>query len=104
VVVGVRCTLLCRVGRRPAHMGRVGEGGRTRIKESRTDLPVRCSSSFLFIHVTLRELRGGGTARCCAAAMSSKRGVAGADAGVARRWLLLLCVGSFCLGLLFTGR
>jgi beta-1,3-galactosyltransferase 1/2/3/4/5/7/8 len=36
--------------------------------------------------------------------MGSKRGVAGADAGVARRWVLLLCAGSFCLGVLFTGR
>ncbi|KAK3131088.1 hypothetical protein QOZ80_6BG0501920 [Eleusine coracana subsp. coracana] len=36
--------------------------------------------------------------------MSWKRAGGGADAGVARRWVLLLCVGSFCLGLLFTGR
>ncbi|KAG2607962.1 probable beta-1,3-galactosyltransferase 2 [Panicum virgatum] len=36
--------------------------------------------------------------------MSWRRGGgAGAD-GVARRWVLLLCVGSFCLGLLFTNR
>ncbi|CAD6335814.1 unnamed protein product [Miscanthus lutarioriparius] len=34
--------------------------------------------------------------------MSWSRG-GGAD-GVARRWVLLLCVGSFCLGLLFTDR
>ncbi|PUZ59481.1 hypothetical protein GQ55_4G045200 [Panicum hallii var. hallii] len=34
--------------------------------------------------------------------MSWRRG-GGAD-GVARRWVLLLCVGSFCLGLLFTNR
>ena len=44
----------------------------------------------------------GGSA--AAAAMSWRRGGgAGAD-GVARRWVLLLCVGSFCLGLLFTNR
>nr|CAB3468758.1 unnamed protein product [Digitaria exilis] len=34
--------------------------------------------------------------------MSWRRG--GGAEGVARRWVLLLCVGSFCLGLLFTNR
>ncbi|RLM54308.1 putative beta-1,3-galactosyltransferase 2 [Panicum miliaceum] len=34
--------------------------------------------------------------------MSWRRG--GSADGVARRWVLLLCVGSFCLGLLFTNR
>ncbi|CAL5040026.1 unnamed protein product [Urochloa decumbens] len=34
--------------------------------------------------------------------MSWRRG--GVADGVARRWVLLLCVGSFCLGLLFTNR
>lgn len=42
---------------------------------------------------------GGGAP---AADMGWRRG-GGAD-GVARRWVLLLCVGSFCLGLLFTDR
>ncbi|GJN19061.1 hypothetical protein PR202_gb06296 [Eleusine coracana subsp. coracana] len=35
--------------------------------------------------------------------MSWKR-AGGADGGVSRRWAVLLCVGSFCLGLLFTNR
>ncbi|WVZ78908.1 hypothetical protein U9M48_026552 [Paspalum notatum var. saurae] len=60
----------------------------------------------------LRELRGGvpggaggrwvagGSA---AADMGWRRAGGGAD-GVARRWVLLLCVGSFCIGLLFTDR
>ncbi|OEL30797.1 putative beta-1,3-galactosyltransferase 2 [Dichanthelium oligosanthes] len=35
--------------------------------------------------------------------MSWRRG-GGGDGGVSRRWAFLLCVGSFCLGLLFTNR
>ncbi|TVU32681.1 hypothetical protein EJB05_24424 [Eragrostis curvula] len=36
--------------------------------------------------------------------MSWRRGGGAADGGVSRRWAFLLCVGSFCLGLLFTNR
>ncbi|AQK60468.1 Beta-1,3-galactosyltransferase sqv-2 [Zea mays] len=36
--------------------------------------------------------------------MSWRRGGSGGDGGVSRRWAVLLCVGSFCLGLLFTNR
>ncbi|CAN6331011.1 unnamed protein product [Urochloa humidicola] len=32
------------------------------------------------------------------------RGGGGGDGGVFRRWAVLLCIGSFCLGLLFTNR
>lgn len=34
--------------------------------------------------------------------MSWRRGAGGGDGAVARRWVLLLCAGSFSLGLLFT--
>jgi len=36
--------------------------------------------------------------------MSWRRGGGGDGGGVSRRWAVLLCVGSFCLGLLFTNR
>jgi hypothetical protein len=34
--------------------------------------------------------------------MNWKKG--GGDGGVSKRWAVLLCLGSFCLGLLFTNR
>ncbi|XP_066376033.1 probable beta-1,3-galactosyltransferase 2 isoform X2 [Miscanthus floridulus] len=49
-----------------------------------------------------RRRRWWWLAAAAAADMGWRRG-GGAD-GVARRWVLLLCVGSFCLGLLFTDR
>uniref|UniRef100_A0A0D9YMP5 Hexosyltransferase n=1 Tax=Oryza glumipatula TaxID=40148 RepID=A0A0D9YMP5_9ORYZ len=36
--------------------------------------------------------------------MSWRKGGGGGDGGVSRRWAVLLCLGSFCLGLLFTNR
>jgi len=49
------------------------------------------------------EQLAGGTGYRATAAMSWRRG-GGGDGGVSRRWAVLLCVGSFCLGLLFTNR
>jgi hypothetical protein len=58
----------------------------------------------LLLWEKVREAEKGGRwwwAWAWPAAMNWRKG---GDGGVSRRWAVLLCLGSFCLGLLFTNR